>query len=56
MRSHQLLIYQQSLLYLTNEQHVLLSNLKMRIAVKNRDVNLPYPSIYEIECLITLLV
>ena len=28
--------------YLTNEQRVLLSNLKMLIAVRNRDFTLPY--------------
>ena len=39
--------------YLTNEQRVLLSNLKMLIAFRNRDFTLPYISSYEIECLIT---
>ena len=36
--------------YLTNEQSVLLSNLKMLIAVRNRDFTLPYLSSSEIEC------
>ena len=39
--------------YLTNEQRVLLSNLKMLIAVRNGDFTLRYLSSYEIECLIT---
>ena len=39
--------------YFTNEQRVLLSNLKLLIAVRNGDFNLPYLSSYEIECLIT---
>ena len=39
--------------YLTNEQGVLLSNLKMLIAIRNGDSTLPYLSSSEIECLIT---
>ena len=39
--------------YFTNEQRVLLSNLKMLIAVRNGDFTLPYLSSSEIECLIT---
>ena len=39
--------------YLTNEQRVLLSNLKMLIAVRNRDFTLSCLSSSEIECLIT---
>ena len=39
--------------YFTNEQRVLLSNLKMLTAVRNGDLTLPYLSSYEIECLIT---
>ena len=39
--------------YLTNKQRVLLSNLKMLIAVRNGDFTLPYLSSSEIECLIT---
>ena len=39
--------------YLTNEQRVLLSNLKLLIAVRNGDFTLPYLSSSEIECLIT---
>ena len=39
--------------YLTNEQGVLLSNIKMLIAVRNGDFILPYLSSSEIECLIT---
>ena len=38
--------------YFTNEQRVLLSNLKLLIAVRNGDFTLPYLSSYEIECLI----
>ena len=37
----------------TNEQRVLLSNLKLLIAVRNGDLTLPYLSTYEIEYLIT---
>ena len=40
-------------MYFTNEQRVLLSNLKMLIAVRNGDFTLPYLSSSEIECLIT---
>ena len=40
-------------LYLTNKQRVLLSNLKLLIAVRNGDFTLPYLSSSEIECLIT---
>ena len=40
-------------LYFTNEQRVLLSNLKLLIAVRNGDFTLPYLSSSEIECLIT---
>ena len=39
--------------YLTNEQSVLLSNLKMLIAIRNEDFTLPHLSSSEIECLIT---
>ena len=39
--------------YFTNEQRVLLSNLKLLIAVRNGDFTLLYLSSYEIECLIT---
>ena len=39
--------------YFTNEQRVLLSNLKLLIAVRNGDFTLPYLSSCEIECLIT---
>ena len=39
--------------YLTNEQSVLLSNLKMLLAVRNGDFTLPHLSSSEIECLIT---
>ena len=39
--------------YFTNEQRVVLSNLKVLIAVRNGDLTLPYLSSYEIECLIT---
>ena len=39
--------------YLTNEQRVLLSNLKMLITVRNGDFTLPYLSSSEIDCLIT---
>ena len=39
--------------YFTNEQRVLLSNLKLLIAVRNGDFTLPYFLSYEIECLIT---
>ena len=39
--------------YLTNEQRVLLSNLKMLIAVRNGDFTLTYLLSSEIECLIT---
>ena len=39
--------------YLTIEQRVLLSNLKMLIAVRNGDFTLHYLSSSEIECLIT---
>ena len=39
--------------YFTNEQRMLLSNLKMFIAVRNGDFTLPYLSSYEIEYLIT---
>ena len=39
--------------YFTNEQRVLLSILKLLIAVRNGDFNLPYLLAYEIECLIT---
>ena len=39
--------------YLTNEQRVLLSNLKMLINFRNRDFTLPYLSSSEIEFLIT---
>ena len=39
--------------YFTNEQRVLLSNLKLLIAVRNGDFILPYLPSYEIECLIT---
>ena len=42
-----------SKVYLTNKQGVLLSNLKMLIAVRNGDFILPYLSSSEIECLIT---
>ena len=38
---------------LTNEQSVLLSNLKMLLAVRNGDFTLPHLSFSEIECLIT---
>ena len=38
--------------YLTNEQRVLLSNLKMLIAVGNGDFTLPYLSSSEIDCVI----
>ena len=38
---------------LTHEQGVLLSNLKMLIAVRNGDFTLTYLSSSEIECLIT---
>ena len=34
--------------YFTNEQRVLLSNLKLLIAVRNGDFTLPYLSSYEI--------
>ena len=37
--------------YFTHEQGVLLSNLKMLIAVRNGDFTLPYLSSSEIECL-----
>ena len=37
--------------YVTKEQHVLLSNLKMLIAVRNGDFTLPYLSSSEIECI-----
>ena len=39
--------------YLTNEQSVLLSNLKMLLDVRNGDFTLPHLSAFEIECLIT---
>ena len=39
--------------YLTNEQRVLLSKLKLLIAVRNGDFTLPYLSTSEIERLIT---
>ena len=39
--------------YLTNEQRVLLSNLKMLIAVRNGVFTLPYLSSSGIDCLIT---
>ena len=39
--------------YLTNEQRVFLSHLKMLIAVRNGDFTLPHLSASEIECLIT---
>ena len=42
-----------SKVYLTNEQRVLLSNLKLLIAVRNGNFTLPYLSSSEIECLIT---
>ena len=41
--------------YFTNEQRLLLSNLKLLIAVRNGDFTLPYLSFYKIECLITNL-
>ena len=41
--------------YLTHEQGVLLSNLKMLLAVRNGDFTVPYLSSYEIECLITAI-
>ena len=53
MKSRQILAYQKCTLVLTNEQSVLLSTLKMLIAVSNGDFRLPYLSSYEIECLIT---
>ena len=37
--------------YFTNEQRVLLSNLKLLIVVRNGDLTLTYLSSYEIECL-----
>ena len=39
--------------YLTNEQIVLLSNLKMLLDIRNGDFTLPHLSSSEIECLIT---
>ena len=39
--------------FFTNEQLVLLSNLKLLIALRNGDFTLLYLSFYEIECLIT---
>ena len=39
--------------YFTNEQRLLLSNLKWLIAVRNGNLILPYISSYEFECLIT---
>ena len=39
--------------YFTNEQRVLVSILKLLIAVRNGDFTLPYLSSYEIEYLIT---
>ena len=41
------------IVYLTNEQRVLLSNLKMLIAVRNGNFTLPYLSSSEIDCPIT---
>ena len=53
MKSRQILAYQHCpTVYFTNEQRVLLSNLKMLITVRNGDFTLPYLSSYEIECLI----
>ena len=52
MKSHQILAYQKCT-KVTNEQRVLLLNLKLLIAVKNGDFILPYLSSSEIECLIT---
>ena len=43
-------------MHLIIEQHVLLSNLKMLIAFRNGDANLPFLSSYDMECLITNLV
>ena len=40
---------------LTNEQHVLLSNLKMLLALRNGVAILSYLSSYDIQCLITYL-
>ena len=39
--------------YFINEQPVLLSKLKLLIAVRNGEFTLPYLSSYEIKCLIT---
>ena len=44
-----------SRVYFTNEQRMLLSNLKLLIAVRNGDFTLPYLSSSEIECLITII-
>ena len=53
MISYPISIYQQcTLLMKLNEQHVLLSNLKLLTAVRNGDMTLAYLSSYEIECLI----
>ena len=49
MRPRHLFIFQQC----ANEQLLLLSNLKMLIAVGNVNVTVPYLSSYEIESLIT---
>ena len=42
-------------MHFTNEQHVLLSNLKMLTAVRNGDTTLPYLSLYDIHVLQSLI-
>ena len=51
MKSRQILAYQKCSLLMNNL--MLLSNLKLLMAVRNGDFTLLYLSFYEIECLIT---